>query len=230
MLNQLLSPFSLLLIFLYFTITCAQSLAQARAQVPPPPTVPPPALALAPLSNSPNNIAILQKANKFSKFLHLLKVTQMANQINVQLSKSQGLTIFAPADDAFGDLKSGTLNSLTGQQQVELMQFHGAYFFLWIRWEVSVRLGERDMHRRPLRRRQLNEILEEHQNKTAHADLNQQGLNLYRQMLRSGDFPDAFTFPFAVKSCADLSLLVSGAQLHGHVFKIGCENGQDYLT
>ncbi|KAB1202196.1 hypothetical protein CJ030_MR8G007906 [Morella rubra] len=50
-----------------------------------------------------------------------------------------------------------------------------------------------------------------------------QALTLYRQMLRSGDSPNAFTFPFVLKSCASLSLLISGAQLHSHVIKTGCK-------
>lgn len=41
-------------------------------------------------------------------------------------------------------------------------------------------------------------------------------------MLRSGASPNAFTFPFAIKSCAALSLPITGKQLHCHVFKTGC--------
>ncbi|KAJ6406694.1 hypothetical protein OIU84_010244 [Salix udensis] len=41
-------------------------------------------------------------------------------------------------------------------------------------------------------------------------------------MLRSGAFPNAFTFPFAIKSCAALSLPITGKQLHCHVVKSGC--------
>jgi pentatricopeptide repeat protein len=41
-------------------------------------------------------------------------------------------------------------------------------------------------------------------------------------MLRSGNTPDAFTFPFILKSCGALSLPISGAQLHCHVIKTGC--------
>ncbi|KDP37311.1 hypothetical protein JCGZ_06765 [Jatropha curcas] len=44
----------------------------------------------------------------------------------------------------------------------------------------------------------------------------------YLEMLRSGSFPDAFAFPFALKSCAALSLPVTGKQIHGHVIKTGC--------
>ncbi|KAA8518763.1 hypothetical protein F0562_016463 [Nyssa sinensis] len=131
--KQLLSPFPLLLIFLHFITISAQSPAQAPAQAPTTPIFPPPAppaapllapLALAPTTNSPNIYTILKKASQFSTFLQLLKITQVGDQINIQLSKNQRLTVFAPPDNAFGNLKSGTLNKLTDQQQSELMQFH----------------------------------------------------------------------------------------------------------
>ncbi|XP_077250111.1 pentatricopeptide repeat (PPR) superfamily protein [Tasmannia lanceolata] len=51
-----------------------------------------------------------------------------------------------------------------------------------------------------------------------------QALHLYRQMLLSGHSPDRFTFPFAIKSCASLSLPASGTQLHAHVIKTGCHS------
>ncbi|PON78014.1 DYW domain containing protein [Parasponia andersonii] len=50
-----------------------------------------------------------------------------------------------------------------------------------------------------------------------------EALHLYRRMLRSGHSPNAFTFPFVLKSAAALSLSVTGALLHGHVLKTGCE-------
>ncbi|RZC78610.1 hypothetical protein C5167_002832 [Papaver somniferum] len=50
-----------------------------------------------------------------------------------------------------------------------------------------------------------------------------EGIEIYRQMLRHGDSPDSFTFPFALKSCASLSLPISGSQIHSHVIKTGCE-------
>ncbi|CAN6993596.1 unnamed protein product [Brassica oleracea var. botrytis] len=34
------------------------------------------------------------------------------------------ITIFAPSDSSFSSLKAGTLNTLTDEQQVELVQFH----------------------------------------------------------------------------------------------------------
>lgn len=51
-----------------------------------------------------------------------------------------------------------------------------------------------------------------------------QALNLYSQMLRHGDYPNAFTFPFVLKSCAALSLPLLGAQFHGQIIKVGCES------
>ncbi|VFQ74193.1 unnamed protein product [Cuscuta campestris] len=52
----------------------------------------------------------------------------------------------------------------------------------------------------------------------------QEGLSLYRRMLRSNASPNAFTFPFALKSCAALSLALAGELLHCHVVKSGCES------
>ncbi|RID67897.1 hypothetical protein BRARA_C00098 [Brassica rapa] len=75
----------------------------------------------------PTNItAVLEKAGQYTMFIRLLKSTQAADQINTQLnsSSSQGLTVFAPTDNAFSSLKSGTLNSLSDQQKVQLVQFH----------------------------------------------------------------------------------------------------------
>ncbi|KAL6575024.1 putative pentatricopeptide repeat-containing protein, mitochondrial [Orobanche minor] len=58
-------------------------------------------------------------------------------------------------------------------------------------------------------------------------DLSKQGqytqaLILYRQMLSSGATPNAFTFPFILKSSAALSLPLTGSQLHCHIIKSGC--------
>ncbi|KAG6433911.1 hypothetical protein SASPL_105530 [Salvia splendens] len=47
-------------------------------------------------------------------------------------------------------------------------------------------------------------------------------LLLYRQMLCSGATPNAFTFPFILKSSASLSFHLTGKQLHCHVVKSGC--------
>lgn len=72
-----------------------------------------------------NITGILAKAGQFTTFIRLLDNTQESSQINTQLNNSnQGLTIFAPTDNAFSSLPSGTLNSLTDQQKAELIQFH----------------------------------------------------------------------------------------------------------
>ncbi|KAG1371578.1 putative DnaJ protein P58IPK [Cocos nucifera] len=82
--------------------------------------------AAAPAPPGPTNITkILEKAGQFTTFIRLLKSTQIADQINNQLNDSNsGLTVFAPTDNAFSSLASGTLNSLADQQKVALIQFH----------------------------------------------------------------------------------------------------------
>ncbi|XP_022767050.1 putative pentatricopeptide repeat-containing protein At3g11460, mitochondrial [Durio zibethinus] len=57
-----------------------------------------------------------------------------------------------------------------------------------------------------------------------------QALNFYRQMLRCGSNPNVFTFPFALKSSAFLSLPLSGQQLHCHIIKSGCSPEPFVLT
>jgi len=95
---------------LFFTIFFTSAQSQAVSSGPSGPT---------------NITSILEKAGQFTTFTRLLKSTQVADQINTQLKNSnQGLTIFAPTDNAFSTLKSGTLNSLTDQQKVQLVQFH----------------------------------------------------------------------------------------------------------
>nr|ANW72273.1 fasciclin-like arabinogalactan protein 12 [Tradescantia hirsutiflora] len=82
--------------------------------------------ATAPAPAGPTNItAILEKAGQYTTFMRLLKSTQVGNQINNQLNNSNsGLTVFAPTDNAFTNLPPGTLNSLSDQQKVALIQFH----------------------------------------------------------------------------------------------------------
>ncbi|OIV92159.1 hypothetical protein TanjilG_18731 [Lupinus angustifolius] len=81
---------------------------------------------LAPAPAGPTNITqVLEKAGQFTTFIKLLKASQVDDRINAQLNNSnQGLTIFAPTDNAFSSLKPGTLNSITTQEQVQLIQFH----------------------------------------------------------------------------------------------------------
>ncbi|KAL6508822.1 Fasciclin-like arabinogalactan protein 11 [Orobanche hederae] len=89
---------------------CTSTLAQAPAAAPAGPT---------------NITKILEKAGQFTTLIRLLKITQAGDQINTQLNNSnQGLTVFAPTDNAFSSLSAGTLNSLSDQQKVALVQFH----------------------------------------------------------------------------------------------------------
>ncbi|EPS63113.1 hypothetical protein M569_11675, partial [Genlisea aurea] len=79
----------------------------------------------APAPAPVNVTAILEKAGQFGVLIRLLQTTKVGDQIDTQLGNSnQGLTIFAPSDGAFANLKPGTLNSFTDQQKVELIQFH----------------------------------------------------------------------------------------------------------
>lgn len=82
--------------------------------------------ASAPAPPGPTNITkILEKAGQFTTLIRLLKLTQVGDQINQQLNNSNsGLTVFAPTDNAFTSLQAGTLNTLSDQQKVELIQFH----------------------------------------------------------------------------------------------------------
>ncbi|KAK7306497.1 hypothetical protein VNO77_44443 [Canavalia gladiata] len=100
---------------------------QAPAPAPAKPLVP--SLPQSPMSDSSSGqdiIKILRKAKSFNTLIRLLKTTQIINQINAQLvtTKSGGLTIFAPDDGAFSNLKAGYFNSLAERQQKELIQFH----------------------------------------------------------------------------------------------------------
>jgi len=99
--------------FLVLAAIATQSLAQSLA-------------APAPSPPGPVNLtAILEKGGQFTTFIRLLYSTQVVNQIAIQLNSStDGLTVFAPTDNAFQNLKTGTINNLTQQQQVDLVQYH----------------------------------------------------------------------------------------------------------
>ncbi|XP_022970427.1 fasciclin-like arabinogalactan protein 12 [Cucurbita maxima] len=108
--------FSLIIFFLYLFVGGSFGQSPAEAPGPPPPM---------------NISRILEKGGQFSILIRLLKSTQVANQINTQLNDSNSeLTIFAPTDNAFSNLQSGTLNSLNDQEKVELLQFHMIPTFL----------------------------------------------------------------------------------------------------
>ncbi|WOK98528.1 hypothetical protein Cni_G07240 [Canna indica] len=88
----------------------------ARAQ----PTASPPAPA-----GPPNITDILAKGGQYTSFVRLLHSTRVADQLNIQLNSTyNGLTVFAPTDNAFNALKAGALNALSGQEQIELALFH----------------------------------------------------------------------------------------------------------
>lgn len=112
MMKQQHFVFTLSFLLLCFFLHCSTTLAQAPALAPAPP--------------GPTNVTkILEKAGQFTLFIRLMKATQVANQLLGQLNNSNnGITIFAPSDNAFSTLKSGTLNGLSDEQKVELVQFH----------------------------------------------------------------------------------------------------------
>ncbi|KAL9243784.1 hypothetical protein vseg_017630 [Gypsophila vaccaria] len=82
--------------------------------------------APAPAPSAPVNLtAILEKGGQFTTFIRLLASTQVGQQVDNQVNNSnEGMTVFAPSDNAFNTLKPGTINSLTTQQQVQLVLFH----------------------------------------------------------------------------------------------------------
>ncbi|EXB98545.1 hypothetical protein L484_014387 [Morus notabilis] len=106
----------------------AETPAKAPTSTPavePPSEVPliqaPPHKALA----GPTDVSkVLEKAGSFSVFIRLLKSTSVSIQIENQLNVSNTLTIFAPTNGAFSALKPGTLNSLSTEQKVQLVQYH----------------------------------------------------------------------------------------------------------
>ncbi|XP_052175368.1 fasciclin-like arabinogalactan protein 12 [Diospyros lotus] len=140
MVKQLFSPLQLLLIFLCCSTAFSQPPAQAPAAPPPaqaPVALPPPvvqSMAPGPASSGPPNItAILEKAGHFTTFIRLLRSTKMDSDIYTQLNtSSQGLTVFAPDDYAFGNLSAGALNAYNDDQKSQLVKFHliSSYFSL----------------------------------------------------------------------------------------------------
>ncbi|XP_040380417.1 fasciclin-like arabinogalactan protein 11 [Oryza brachyantha] len=73
----------------------------------------------------PNVTAILEKGGSYTTFIRLMKSTQQDTQLNSQLNgTATGFTVFAPTDGAFSNLKAGTLNGLSAQDQVSLVQAH----------------------------------------------------------------------------------------------------------
>ncbi|XP_021888587.1 fasciclin-like arabinogalactan protein 13 [Carica papaya] len=82
--------------------------------------------APAPGPAGPVNLTgILEKAGQFTTFIMLLNTTQVDSQIRNQLNSStEGMTVFAPTDNAFRNLKAGTINNLDTQKKVQLVLYH----------------------------------------------------------------------------------------------------------
>ncbi|XP_065867970.1 fasciclin-like arabinogalactan protein 12 [Euphorbia lathyris] len=120
--------FSISLIFILFhsTNTLAQSPAAAPVQSPPaPPPAQPPSAVVAATPGPTDVVKILEKAGHFTVLVRLLKATHEDSELLSELNNTNnGVTIFAPNDNAFSGLKAGTLNTLRDEQKVELMKFH----------------------------------------------------------------------------------------------------------
>ncbi|KAF8644466.1 hypothetical protein HU200_060484 [Digitaria exilis] len=72
-----------------------------------------------------NLTSILETGGQYSSLLRLLDTTKITTQLTEQLKNSyDGLTFFAPNDNAFTKLKTGTLNGLTDQQKIQLLLYH----------------------------------------------------------------------------------------------------------
>ncbi|KAK1698831.1 hypothetical protein QYE76_015528 [Lolium multiflorum] len=119
----------LLVAFLLATVSAmaAAQKAVAPAKAKPAPAAPAadaPGAATADGKPPTDPIAILKKAGGFTKFCDLLEQTRVDTQLKAQLTDSyNGLTIFAPTDDAFDSLKAGTLNGLSNQDQIQMMLY-----------------------------------------------------------------------------------------------------------
>ncbi|ESW04223.1 hypothetical protein PHAVU_011G076900 [Phaseolus vulgaris] len=141
--KQCVLSFSLALLLSFFnsTTTLAQLSPASAPLKPVQPTPTPPAeapkqplvpsLPQSPSDSTPDTAAvdivgILRQAKSFNILIRLMKTTQLINQLNAQLltTKSGGITILAPDDSSFSELKAGFLNSLSDGQKLELLQFH----------------------------------------------------------------------------------------------------------
>ena len=103
--------FALILLSLPF-LAAAQSPAAA-------PTISP---APAP-GGLPDPVAILKGAGKFSTLLQLLNKTGLVAGLEDQVSSPEGITIFAPTDDAFKKIAS-TLEKLSDDNVTTILSYH----------------------------------------------------------------------------------------------------------
>ncbi|KAJ6403294.1 hypothetical protein OIU84_015244 [Salix udensis] len=112
----------ILLLSLLFLHNCSRTFCQASVQSPAPTKapVPPPSLAVP-----TDTIKILLKAGRFLSFVRLMKATQVDTQLFSQLNSStDGITIFAPNDNAFSSRVAGAVGSLNDREKLEFVQFH----------------------------------------------------------------------------------------------------------
>ncbi|XP_030515650.2 fasciclin-like arabinogalactan protein 9 [Rhodamnia argentea] len=123
------SALSLVLIACIFSLTLS-----------PPPALAQSASAPAPSSSGPANLTgILQKNGQYTYFIRLLTATQVATQIENQLNTStEGITVFAPTDNAFNNLKAAAINDLSNEQQVQLVLYHVAPKYYTLQSLLSV--------------------------------------------------------------------------------------------
>ena len=80
----------------------------------------PPAPAPAPAL--PDPVAILQKEAKYKTLLGLLTNFSLVEAVRTQVK--DGITIFAPTDEAFKKLPNGTLEKLTAAQTTTILTYH----------------------------------------------------------------------------------------------------------
>ncbi|XP_065868153.1 fasciclin-like arabinogalactan protein 12 [Euphorbia lathyris] len=120
----------LLLLFLHFSPTISLSPTPSPLSAPPAkaPTPPPP--HHHPHTSSPppplptDVVGILLKAGKFITFIRLIKATRVDYQLSSQINSStEGITVFAPSDAAFSNLKVD-IGALNDKDEVSLTQYH----------------------------------------------------------------------------------------------------------
>ncbi|XP_062083531.1 fasciclin-like arabinogalactan protein 12 [Humulus lupulus] len=130
-------PCLILIVFYHCTIPFAQSSpaqapsttknhpsSQSPAQAPDQPLVQAPPAKPRRRAEPTNVTEILDKAGGFSVFIRLLRSTDVITQIENDLNASNSITILAPTNGGFSALKAGTLNLLSQQQKVQLVDFH----------------------------------------------------------------------------------------------------------
>lgn len=74
----------------------------------------------------PDPVGILKNRGKYNTLLQLLTEKKLVGAIGDQLKTSEGITIFAPTDSAFGKLPNGTYEKLPANVQTELLLLHVA--------------------------------------------------------------------------------------------------------